>query len=275
MAAKKKTRVVAVANQKGGVGKTTTVINLSASLADMGRTVLVIDLDPQANATSGLGVMPQAGISLYPALIGSTDIADMVQATPFENLNIIPSELDLAGAEVEIARMDDHLHCFRKTIHRVLESGVFDYVILDCPPSLGILMTNSLAAAHSVVITMQCEYYAMEGLSVITNLIKKLHDSGANPNLELEGILMTMFDGRTNLAGDVVEEVRTHFETSVYTTVIPRNIRVSEAPSFGRPVVDYAPSSTGARAYRAFAKEFDKRARASLAKQSTIKDVTP
>ena len=270
MADQKQTRVIAVANQKGGVGKTTTVINLAASLAEMGRTVLVIDVDPQANATSGLGVAIQEGISLYPALIGAADIADMVQATPYKNLNIIPSELDLAGAEVEIARMDNHLHCFRNTLRRVLESAVFDYVILDCPPSLGILMTNALAAAHSVVVTMQCEYYAMEGLSVITNLIRKLHDSGANPNLELEGILMTMFDGRTNLATDVVNEVRAHFGEQVYATAIPRNIRVSEAPSFGRPVVDYARSSSGAKAYCEFAKEFDVRAQSNLAAQRSI-----
>ncbi len=273
MSQEKQSRVIAVANQKGGVGKTTTVVNLAASLAELGRTVLVIDIDPQANATSGLGVEVRKGVSLYPALIGAEDIADMVQPTQYENLNIIPSELDLAGAEIEIARMDDHLHCFRNTIQRILEAKVFDYVILDCPPSLGILMTNSLAAAHSVLVTMQSEYYAMEGLSVIIGLIQKLHDSGANPNLEVEGILMTMCDGRTNLSSDVIEEVRSHFKESVYQTTIPRNIRVSEAPSFGRPVIDYAPSSTGAKAYREFSKEFDKRARSNMQHQKPINKI--
>lgn len=254
-------RTIAITNQKGGVGKTTTVINLAASLASMKRTVLVIDLDPQANASSGLGLSPTPGISLYPVLTASADIADIIQPTPFENLNIIPSEVDLAGAEIEIARRDDHLHAVRKALQPVLDSNVFDYILMDCPPSLGILMTSSLAAADSVVITMQCEYYAMEGLSVITGLINRLKSNGSNPNLSLEGILMTMFDGRTRLAQDVVSEVRSHFDKLVYKTVIPRSVRASEAPSFGRPVVDYAPSSPAAIAYLSFAREFDKRAR--------------
>ncbi len=259
------TRILAVANQKGGVGKTTTVVNLAAALASKRNAVLVIDLDPQSNATSGLGLPAQPGISLYPVLLGHADIADMIQATPIENVNIIPAELDLAGAEVEIARMDDHLHCFSRTLAPVLDAGVFDYIILDCPPSLGILMTNSLAAAEAVIVTMQCEYYAMEGLSVITGLITQLRESGANPRLSLEGILMTMYDGRTNLAQDVVNEVRGHFGEAVYETVIPRNVRISEAPSFGQPVVLYDPRSTGALAYVAFAKEFAKRSKAVLA----------
>lgn len=249
-------KIVAVANQKGGVGKTTTVVNLAACLAELGRTVLVVDLDPQTNATSGLGVSPRAGISLYPALLGQADIADMIQPTPYENINIIPAELDLAGAEVEIARMDDHLHAFHRVLRPVLESGVFNYILLDCPPSLGILMTNSLAAAHSVLITMQCEYYAMEGLSVMSSLIKRISGNGGNPELRLEGILMTMYDGRTNLCADVVREVRSHFGDQVFQTVIPRSVRLSEAPSFGRAITDYAPSSAGAVSYRALAREF-------------------
>jgi chromosome partitioning protein len=252
----RRARVIAVANQKGGVGKTTTVVNLAASLALDGKTVLLIDIDPQANATSGLGVPMQPGVSLYPVLTGTADVADIIQPTPYERVNIIPSELDLAGAEIEIARMGDHLQAVRKVIARVLESCVFDYILLDCPPSLGILMTSSLAAADGVLVPMQCEYYAMEGLSVITNLVNRLQSSGVNPALRLQGILMTMFDGRTNLAGDVVQEVRTHFGDAVYQTVIPRNVRISEAPSFGQPVVSFDPASRGAQAYRTFAREF-------------------
>jgi chromosome partitioning protein len=264
---KKQTRVVAVANQKGGVGKTTTVVNLAAALAQLRQTVLVIDLDPQANATSGLGLPRQRGVSLYPALTGAAEIADMIQATPYENLNIIPAELDLAGAEIEIARQPDHLHVVKKVIDHLLEASVFDFVIMDCPPSLGILMTSSLAAAHSVVVTMQCEYYAMEGLTVITDLVQNLRASGANPVLELEGILMTMFDARTKLGQDVVSEVRSHFGDTVYQSVIPRNVRISEAPSFGKPVIAYDPASKGAESYRLFAKEFLKRSTARRAAQ--------
>ncbi|HRU20063.1 MAG TPA: ParA family protein [Kiritimatiellia bacterium] len=253
------TRVIAIANQKGGVGKTTTVVNLAAALSEAKKTVLVIDLDPQANATSGLGLPRQQGASLYPVLTGTADVADIIQGTPYEGINIIPAELDLAGAEIEIARQENHLAVVRNVLDRVLTAGVFDYVLMDCPPSLGILMTSSLAAADAVVVPMQCEYYAMEGLSVIISLIEQLRGNGVNPGLGLEGILMTMFDGRTRLAADVVAEVRAHFGDKVYETVIPRNVRISEAPSFGQPVVFYDPSSKGAETYRAFAAEFARR----------------
>jgi len=251
----KNTRIIAVANQKGGVGKTTTVVNLAAALARQGRkNVLVVDLDPQANATSGLGVAPQPGVSLYPVLTGGADIGEMIQPTPYEGVNIIPSELDLAGAEVEVARRGNHLAAVRNALAPVRAAGVFDFVLLDCPPSLGILMTASLASADAVLVPMQCEYYAMEGLSVITSLLQRIHPSPA-----LQGILMTMHDGRTNLSQEVVEEVRKHFAEKVYGTVIPRSVRVGESPSFGKPVVEYDPSSRGAEAYFRFAKEFARR----------------
>ncbi len=254
-------RVVAVANQKGGVGKTTTVVNLAAALSELKQTVLVIDLDPQANATSGLGVAPKEGVSLYPALVDSAAIDGVIVGTTVPNVNLIPAELGLAGAEVQIARMPDHLHCFHRVLRPIVGSKVFDWILLDCPPSLGILMSNSLAAADSVLVPMQCEYYAMEGLSVITGLIQRMRVGGANPRLTLEGILMTLFDNRTRLAEEVVGQVRTHYADAVYGTIIPRNVRTSEAPSYGLPVLAYDPACRGAEAYRAFGKEFLKRAR--------------
>ena len=250
------TRVIAVANQKGGVGKTTTVVNLAAALSRLHRTVLVIDLDPQANATTGLGLQRQDGVSIYPALVGDAAVADMIQPTPYENLNIIPSEVNLAGAEIEIARRGDHLAVVRNVLEQIRAAQVFDYIILDCPPSLGILMTASLAAADGILVPMQAEYYALEGLSVITGLIERLKANGANPALALNGILMTMVNTTTRLSQDVIAEVRAHFGDKVYTSMIPRNVRTSEAPSFGQPVVFYDPSCRGAEAYRAFAKEF-------------------
>lgn len=255
----RKTKVIAVANQKGGVGKTTTVVNLAAAMSAMHRTVLVIDLDPQANATTGLGFSPQEGVSLYPALVGSESVADMIQPTPYENLNIIPSEVNLSGCEIEIARRDDHLEVVKNVIEQIREADVFDYILLDCPPSLGILMTSSLAAADGILIPMQAEYYALEGLGVMKGLVERLRDSGVNPELEINGILMTMVDFRTRLSSDVVEEVKEHFGDKVFETMIPRNVRTSEAPSFGQPVVFYDPSSRGSEAYRAFAKEFMRR----------------
>ncbi len=255
------TRVVAVANQKGGVGKTTTVVNLAAALAELGQTVLVIDLDPQANATSGLGVAPAEGRSLYSALVDATELDDVIVGTTTANVNLIPAELGLAGAEVEIARMPDHLHCFLRVLRPIVDSAVFQWVLLDCPPSLGILMSNSLAAADSVLVPMQCEYYAMEGLSVMTGLVQRMRLGGANPKLELEGILMTLFDSRTRLAEEVVAQVRSHYDDAVYATVIPRNVRTSEAPSYGMPVLSYDPTSRGAESYRAFGREFLERAR--------------
>ena len=254
-----KTCVIAIANKKGGVGKTTTVVNLAAALSKMRRTVLVIDLDPQANATTGLGLAPQEGVSLYPCLIGRQQIADMIQATPYENLNVIPSEVNLSGSEIDLAQRPDRLQVVRNVLQAIRDANVFDYILLDCPPSLGILMTSTLAAADGILVPMQAEYYALEGLGVMQDLLVRLKSNGANPNLELNGILMTMVNANTRLSQDVIAEVRAHFGAKVFETMIPRNVRTSEAPSYGQPVVFYDPSCRGAEAYRAFAKEFVKR----------------
>jgi chromosome partitioning protein len=267
------TRVIAVANQKGGVGKTTTVINLAACLGELGQRILVVDLDPQSNATSGLGLPKQEGTSIYRALLGQQSVLELIQETPLENVEIVPAELDLAGAEVDVARMENYAHCFGTAMAPFMSRQLYDVVLVDCPPSLGILSMNALTAANAMVIPIQCEYYALEGLSVINRLIEQLRHSSANPNIEIEGILMTMFDRRTNLSAQVVEEVRKHFGDLVYRTEIPRNVRLSEAPSFGQPVIVYDPHASGARAYRAFAAEFLERARARMEVTPEIQDL--
>ena len=251
----RQTKVIAIANQKGGVGKTTTVVNLAAALSARKRAVLVIDLDPQAHATLGLGLEKQPGVSMYPVLAGTKDIADVIQPTKWDNLNVIPSEVDLAGAEVELAMRNDRLEVIRNVLSPVKASGAFDYIILDCPPSLGLVMTSALAATDSVLIPSQAEYLAMDGLALITNSIEKLR-AGVNPTLELNGIVFTMVNSVARLTTDVIEEVRAHFGEKVYETVIPRNVRVSEAPSMGTPVVFLDARSKGAEAYKAFAWEF-------------------
>ena len=269
------TRVIAVANQKGGVGKTTTVVNLAAALSKTRHTVLVIDLDPQANATTGLGLQPQDGVSLYPCLLGTQQIADMIQPTPYENLNIIPSEVNLSGCEIDLAQRPDRLQVVRNVLQAIRDAGVFDYILLDCPPSLGILMTSTLAAADGILVPMQAEYYALEGLSVMQDLIARLKANGANPALELNGILMTMVNSNTRLAQDVIAEVREHFGDKVYETMIPRNVRTTEAPSYGQPVVFYDPSCRGSEAYRAFAKEFAKRNPTRGEAAAAVREETP
>jgi chromosome partitioning protein len=252
-------KVVAIANQKGGVGKTTTAVNLSAALAARQTRVLLIDLDPQGNATSSFGLHGLEGQSIYGALLGDDPVTLKVLPTRIEELFIIPADLDLAGAEIEIARMDDHLTRLAQALRILREDETFDYVMLDCPPSLGILMTNALAAADELFTPIQCEYLALEGLVKIVRLIDHIHASGTNGKLELGGILMTMFDRRTNLSAQVVAEVREHFGEQVYETVIPRTVRLSEAPSFGKCILEYDANGSGAKSYRALAEEFLRR----------------
>jgi len=227
-------KIIAIANQKGGVGKTTTAISLAAGLAKLGKKVLLLDLDPQANATSGLGL--EADSSIYYSLIGEAKILDKVQQTRIDNLSMVPSGMDLSGVEIELARKDDHLTFLREMLVDVRESSDFDYCLLDTPPSLGVLMTSSLASADEVLIPLQCEYFGLEGLAKIIHIISQIKESGAAPELILSGIIMTMYDGRTNLSKQVVNEVKKHFPGQVYERVVPRTIRISEAPSFGKTI---------------------------------------
>jgi chromosome partitioning protein len=252
-------RIVALANQKGGVGKTTTAVNLGAALAELGHRILLIDLDPQANATSSFGLQGTDGTSLYDPLLGGASITEKILPTRRDGLFIVPADIDLAGAEVEIARMPNHLIRLAETLKPLQSDDTFDFVLLDCPPSLGILMSNALAAADELLTPIQCEYFALEGLVKIVRLVEQVRDSGANDRLEIGGIVMTMFDSRTNLSAQVVADVREHFAERVYQTVIPRSVRLSEAPSFGKSILEYDPKGAAATAYRALASEFIRR----------------
>ena len=251
------TRVVALANQKGGVGKTTTAINLGASLAACDRKVLLVDLDPQANATSGVGLSKNEPLSMYSVLLDGTSLGSVVRETELATLHVAPSSVDLVGAEVELGDADDKQFRLRKAIEAI--KGDYDYILIDSPPSLGLLTINALVASDSVLVPMQCEYFALEGVSQLLTTIERVR-GGLNPALEIEGLALTMYDDRMNLARQVAQEVRSHFGPKVYDTVIPRNVRLGEAPSFGKPIILYDIRSRGSEAYVSLAREFIRRA---------------
>jgi chromosome partitioning protein len=247
-------KIVAVANQKGGVGKTTTTVNIASAIALEGHSVLLVDMDPQGNATSGLGVDPRSlRTTVYNCLIKNNKFDDACMTTSITGLSLLPANADLAGAEIELVNVENREHQLRDVIRGITER--YDIIFLDCPPALGILTINALAAASSVMIPVQCEYYAMEGLTRLISSIDRVRLS-FNPTLSLEGIVLTMFDSRNTLARQVVEQVRSHFLEKVYKTVIPRNVALAEAPSYGRPGILYNVASTGSQAYIALAKEF-------------------
>ena len=248
-------KAIAIFNQKGGVGKTTTNINLAACLALRGKKVLVLDIDPQGNTTSGLGVAKK-GLkdTVYNVLVYvDYDIRDAVIHTGVENLDLIPASVDLAGAEVELVQIEGREEALKKGLYKIKDG--YDYIFIDCPPSLGLLTINSLAAVDSVLIPIQCEFYALEGVSQLVSTIDLVKKS-LNPALEVQGVILSMFDGRTNLSAQVVQEVKRYFGGKVYSTVIPRNVRLAEAPSYGLPITEYDPKSKGAEAYMEFAEEF-------------------
>jgi|UniRef100_UPI00404A5C98 chromosome partitioning protein len=253
------TTVFTIANQKGGVGKTTTAVNLAAALADLKIHTLLIDLDPQANATSAIGVEKQEGRSLYGPLRGEGSAMEMITPTSYEHLALIPSEEDLAAAEIELSQMENYLMKLRAVLQPLRDSGGYRAIIIDCPPALGMLSMNSLAAADYLLITLQCEYMALEGLGQILRNVERLKTANINAALELGGVVMTMFDVRTNLSRQVVDEVKQHLPDKIFSTVIPRTVRLSEAPSFGKTIFDYDKLSPGATAYRHLAKEVTER----------------
>ena len=248
-------KIISVANQKGGVGKTTTTVNLCTILAKKGKKVLLIDADPQGNATSGLGVEKEAELSTYDVLVNDTKMNEAVINTEIKNLDACPSNISLAGAEVELVSMMSREQRLKEKLDEVKEE--YDYILIDCPPSLGLITLNAFTASNSVLIPVQCEYFALEGLGQLLNTIN-LVKKHLNKTIEIEGALLTMYDIRTNLSNQVVKEVKKYFGDKVYKTVIPRNVRLSEAPSFGLPITIYDPRSKGAKSYIKFAKEFIK-----------------
>ena len=244
---------LAIVNQKGGVGKSTTAVNLSAALAEMGMKVLLGDIDPQGNATSGVGVdKGSLKYSIYDVLINEIDVREAILETGIENFDILPANIDLAGAEIELVSMISRESKLKNVIKKIDED--YDFIFFDCPPSLGLLTLNALTAADGILVPIQCEYYALEGLGQLINTVR-LVQNNLNQDLDIEGVLLTMYDARTNLSQQVIEEVVSYFKDRVYKTIIPRNVRLSEAPSFGQPIPLYDSSSKGAQAYRELAKE--------------------
>ena len=250
-------RIIAVANQKGGVGKTTTSINLAACLAEKGKKVLAVDMDPQGNLTSGLGVdKDSVEKSIYELIIGEVDIKEVINKEVLENLDIIPTSIDLSAAEIELIGVDDKEYILRNAIDQVKDQ--YDFVIIDCPPSLSMLTINAMTTADSVIVPIQCEYYALEGLSQLIHTVELVKDR-LNSKLEIEGVVFTMYDARTNLSLQVVENVKDNLQQNIYKTIIPRNIRLAEAPSYGLPINKYDPKSTGAESYMRLADEVNER----------------
>lgn len=252
-------KVIAIANQKGGVGKTTTAINLCACLGQKNKKVLLIDVDPQANATSGLGINSKdSDYTSYDFIVGDEPIEKSVVKTEYKNLWITPGDMNLAGADIELSNKDKREYRLKEQINTIKDN--YDFIIIDCPPSLGLITLNAFAACDSVIMPIQCEYYALEGLSQLTRTIKNVKRT-INKKLMIEGVLLTMFDKRTNLAVQVVEEVRKYFSSTVFKTIIPRNVRLSEAPSFGMPAIEYDKNSKGAESYKMLADEIIKKNR--------------